>query len=129
MARIWAGVRHSAIVGAVLVHIGLVASAARPHAVIAKATLAEKPIVANDAATPVTIHFNSRIEPGFTRVRLVDETKRERSLDVTSGRKGDTVMVHLPALPPGMYALRYKVLSVDGHVTEGTLRFHVQPAP
>jgi hypothetical protein len=98
-----------------------------PHAVVTKATLAEKPIVAN-TPTPVTIHFNSRIESGFTRVILVDEAKRERPLDATSGLNGDTVTVDLPALPTGVYALRYKVLSVDGHVTEGMLRFRVQPA-
>lgn len=119
-------VRRSAIAGAILVLAGLVVSPAHPHAIVTKATLEEKPIVAN-AATPVTLHFNSRIEPGFTRVILVDETKQGRALEVTPGQKGDTVTVQLPALAPGMYALRYKVLAVDGHVTEGLLRFRVQP--
>jgi methionine-rich copper-binding protein CopC len=120
------GGRRYAVIGAVLVLAGLVMSPAHPHAIVTRATLEEKPIVAN-AATPVTLHFNSRIEPGFTRVILVDETKQGRALEVTLGQKGDTVTVQLPALTPGMYALRYKVLAVDGHITEGMLRFRVQP--
>jgi methionine-rich copper-binding protein CopC len=120
------GVRRSAVAGAVLVLAGIVVSPAHPHAIVTKATLEEQPIVAN-AATPVTLHFNSRIEPGFTRVILVDGTRQGRALEVTPGQNGDTVTVQLPALTPGMYALRYKVFAVDGHVTEGMLRFRVQP--
>ncbi|HKA29726.1 MAG TPA: copper resistance protein CopC [Candidatus Binatia bacterium] len=32
----------------------------------------------------------------------------------------------MPALPPGFYALQYKVLATDGHVTENVLRFRVE---
>ena len=121
------GLRCCALAGALLFLAGLVAASAQAHAIVTKASLDEKPIVAN-AATSVTLHFNSRIEPGFTRVLLVDKTAQERALEVTPGEKADTVTVQLPALVPGMYALRYRVLAVDGHVTEGMLRFRVRPA-
>ena len=120
-------VRRCVLAGAVLVLAGVAAPAAHGHAILTKATLEEKPILAN-TATSVTVHFNSRLEPGFTRVILVDRTRQEHALEVAPGEMGDTVTVHLPALAPGMYALRYKVLAVDGHVTEGLLRFRVQPA-
>jgi methionine-rich copper-binding protein CopC len=106
---------------------GLAAPAASAHAIVTKTTLGEKPILAN-TATPVTLYFNSRIEPAFTRVLLVDPAKKERPLEVTPGEKGDTVTVQLPPLATGAYVLRYKVLAIDGHVTEGVLRFRVRPA-
>ena len=34
-------------------------------------------------------------------------------------------MLPLTKLSPGAYVVRYKVLSVDGHITEGALRFTI----
>jgi methionine-rich copper-binding protein CopC len=34
--------------------------------------------------------------------------------------------VSLPALSPGTYTVRYRVLSVDGHVVEGEFPFAVR---
>ena len=34
-------------------------------------------------------------------------------------------MLPLGQLAPGAYLVRYKVLAVDGHITEGILRFSV----
>ena len=104
------------------------ASTALAHAVVTKSSLDDTPIVANAAAV-VTLHFNSAIEPKFSRVVLVDAAKQERPLDVSAGGGGDVVSVQVPALAPGKYALRYKVLAVDGHVTEQMLRFEVKSAP
>jgi hypothetical protein len=121
------GVRHYGLASAILALAGIAASSAHGHAVITKTTLEEKPILAN-TATSVTLYFNSRIEPGFTRVILVDKTRKERTLEVAPGEKGDSLAVQLPALAAGMYTLRYRVLAIDGHVTEGVLRFRVRPA-
>lgn len=108
-----------------LVLVCAAASTAYAHAVVTKASLDDAPIVANTAGA-VTLHFNSRIEPKFTKVVLVDAAKQERRLEVTTDGQGDTVTVHLPALAAGKYGLRYKVLAVDGHVTEQMLRFEVK---
>ena len=106
--------------------VALAAPLAHAHAIVKRTTLEGTPVRAN-AATSVTLYFNSRIEPAFTRVTLVDEMRQERELEVAPAEKGDAVTVRLPALPPGSYGLRYKVLAVDGHVTESLLRFPVQP--
>jgi copper resistance protein C len=37
----------------------------------------------------------------------------------------DRLTIPLEALSPGAYVLRYRVLAVDGHITEGALRFTV----
>src|SRR6202035_2242496 len=39
----------------------------------------------------------------------------------------DRVVIPLSPLAPGVYVLRYRVLAVDGHITEGALRFTVGP--
>jgi methionine-rich copper-binding protein CopC len=103
----------------------LVAARADAHAVVIKASLDDAPVHAN-TPTQVTLQFNSRIEPGFTRVTLLGAT--EEPLAVEAGPDAGRVTVALPGLAAGAYALRYKVLAVDGHVTESTLRFRVTGA-
>jgi len=97
------------------------------HAVVVRSSLDGQPLRA-ETPTQVTLHFNSRIERGFTRVVLLGGTAKEQPLSV--GDEGDAgrVTIDLPGLAAGTYALRYKVLAADGHITESTLRFHVTPA-
>jgi methionine-rich copper-binding protein CopC len=40
----------------------------------------------------------------------------------------DRLVIPLPHLGAGVYVLRYRVLAVDGHITEGVLRFTVNVA-
>jgi methionine-rich copper-binding protein CopC len=96
------------------------------HAVIQKASLDASAVKAN-TATRVTLTFNSAIEPRFTKLTLVNERGEERPLVVGPAIGPAMVSVELPPLGAGIYALRYKVLAVDGHVTENVLRFNVAP--
>lgn len=103
------------------------ATLAFAHAVVQKASL-EDAAVKPDTPTAVTLRFNSGIEEGFTKVTLVTDHGGEQTLTVEPGAGPATVRVQLPALAAGSYGLRYKVLAVDGHVTENVLRFTVAPA-
>jgi methionine-rich copper-binding protein CopC len=96
------------------------------HAVVQKASLEDAPVEPN-VATSVTLRFNSGIEQAFTRVTLVTEEGAQQPLEVAPADGPATVRVRVPALPAGSYALRYRVLAVDGHVTENVLRFSVAP--
>jgi len=96
------------------------------HAVVQKASLEDAP-VAPDVPTSVTLRFNSGIEQALTRVTLVREGGAQQALEVAPADGPANVSVRLPALPAGSYALRYRVLAVDGHVTENVLRFSVAP--
>jgi methionine-rich copper-binding protein CopC len=104
-----------------------VASLAHAHAVVRKASL-DDTAVRPDTATRVTLEFNSGIEPGFTRVTLLEDGGRERALAVEPVDGAAAIHVDLPPLAAGAYGLRYRVLAVDGHVTESVLRFTVAPA-
>ena len=103
-----------------------VASAARvsAHAVLTRSSLRDAPVKAN-TSTDVTLTFNSGIEVGLTQVVLRSEGP-DRTLAVRAGAQPSQIAVTVPALPPGFYALQYKVLATDGHVTESVLRFQVQ---
>jgi hypothetical protein len=37
--------------------------------------------------------------------------------------------VTLPPLPPGAYTVRYRVLSVDGHVVDSSFSFTIRDRP
>ena len=88
------------------------------------------------ARTPerVILRFNSKIEKRLTRVTLANSAGAPRLVAVASDGPGDEgepdrIVIPLPALPPGRFVIRYTVLSADGHITEGTLRFAVSPSP
>ncbi len=119
--RLWTHACWSAAV------VALSATLAFGHAVVQKASLDEETVRANEA-TRVTLTFNSRIESGFTKVVLVSPHGEERPLEIDPASTPATVSVQLPPLVAGSYGLRYKVLAVDGHVTENMLRFTVAPA-
>lgn len=77
----------------------------------------------------VILRFNSKIEKRLSRVTLGAGEGTPSPVSIASdgagGDQPDRLVVPLRALPPGGYVLRYKVLSADGHITEGALRFTV----
>ncbi len=99
------------------------ASEVSAHAVLTKSSARDGTVRA-DTATSVTLTFNTGIEPGFTQVVLRSDGP-DRPLTASPGAKPSDVVVALPPLPAGFYAIRYKVLAADGHVSEGAERFQV----
>lgn len=106
-----------------LLLVALLPAGARGHAVLKRSSLPGR--VRAGAPLAVTLSFNSAVEPGLSRVLLVDADRRETPLAARAGGARNEIAVDLPGLEPGNYALRYKVLAVDGHVTESVLRFAV----
>lgn len=79
----------------------------------------------------IVLHFDAKLEKSLSRFILTTGEGREIPLsapakDYGSGSSPDTLVIPLPALKPGNYILRYKVLSTDGHATPGILRFTVK---
>lgn len=107
----------------VLATIALGAGRAEAHAVLTGSSLG-KGTLAPATAAPITLTFNAGIEAGLTKV-VLRGAGEDRALDTHPGAKASEVVVDVPALPAGTYALHYKVLAVDGHVTESVLRFKV----
>lgn len=121
-SRIRPSLSTSAMVLLIVSATALVSTHCHAHAIVLKTSLTEHPIK-KDAADSITLHFNSRIEVKLSRAMLVSRDQPERALELVAGKAPGDVLVQLPALAPGNYALRYRVLAADGYVTEDTIRF------
>jgi hypothetical protein len=79
------------------------------------------------------LRFNGKIERRLSRVTLSrgDGAPLPLPAAFPADAPGplDRLVIPLPALGAGAYVLRYRVLSADGHITDGVLRFTVKAAP
>jgi methionine-rich copper-binding protein CopC len=118
----------------VCVALGLAWSLAAPpsiddahaHAVITEDSLAKRPIRAG-SASEVLLQFNSGVEVKLSRVSLVSKGDVQQTVPIRAGPKAGQIVVSLPALEAGDYALRCRVFAADGHLTEEIRRFKVGP--
>ncbi len=98
--------------------------AAQAHAII----LESSPRHEDSVAPPrrLVLRFNGRIEKALCSVQLVGPQRRTVVLlRQEPDTSPDTLAYPLPMLEPGAYQAHWKVLSADGHVTEGTVLFTV----
>jgi copper resistance protein C len=101
--------------------------AASAHAIVLESSPTHDAVLSR-APSLVTLRFNSRIEKRFTRVTLAvaDQAPVAVALPAADAETTpDRLTIPLQPLHPGVYVLRYRVLAVDGHITEGLLRFTV----
>ena len=100
---------------------------ASAHAVVLESSPAADAVLPQPPSQ-VVLRFNSRIEKRFTRVTLALGDRAPVVVVLPTGdaeTTPDRITIPLEALGPGAYVLRYRVLAVDGHITEGALRFTV----
>ena len=83
---------------------------------------------ATEASPPrLVLRFNGRIEKRLSRVVMVGgRDTRSIALDAPEASRADTLVYSLPVLATGSWEARWRVLSVDGHVTEGRVGFTVR---
>jgi len=94
------------------------------HAVVTDYSLKIAPIHANQQ-DKVELTFNSKIELGLSQIFLVRKGDKHDLLDAEVGSKQGQIIVHIPPLGLGEYALRFKVFAADGHLTEDVIHFSV----
>ena len=89
-----------------------------------RATLAEKP-------DRVQLWFNERLEPAFSSVSVWSSAGTQVDAGDARVAQDDAkrLSVTLPPLPPGTYSVRYRVLSVDGHVVDSSFSFTIRDRP
>ena len=113
-------------VGLALSLLVVAAARADAHAFLDRA----EPRVGGKVHTPpaqITLWFTERLEPAYSRVKVVDESgrqvdKADATVDTTDAR---VLRASLPPLAPVTYKVIWRVLSVDTHVTEGDFTFRV----
>lgn len=87
---------------------------------------ASPPVGTSVASAPreVSLTFTQNLEAGFSSVEVTDANGAR----VDQGKpqiSGNTMRVGLKTLPQGTYRVRWHVLSVDTHKTEGSFTFSV----
>jgi methionine-rich copper-binding protein CopC len=81
------------------------------------------------APTRVQIWFDGDLEPAFSRLTVTDGrgARVDRGDSEIDPQNRRVLRVNLPPLPPGTYKVRWGVLALDGHRTEGDYMFTLKP--
>ena len=122
MSRIvgaWAGVVAAAVLASS-------PGEATAHALVLESAPAQGATLSSPP-THVFLRFNSKLEKRLSHVSLAPEKGKPVALPISVNGQDQPDRIDLPLAPlaPGAYVVRYKVLAVDGHITEGILRFSV----
>jgi copper resistance protein C len=95
------------------------------HAVVTHNSLKLNPVPVNQPSQ-VELSFNSKVELELSEVFLVSRGDKMQTINATPGNKPGVVILDLPALEPGEYAIKLKIFAADGHLSEDLLRFFVK---
>ena len=115
------------LLGAWVLGLALLPTAALAHAVLVKSIPAQRSSL-TESPPRVELWFNERLEPAYSRASVTDEAGTQIDLRDALVSKADArrLSLSLPPLRPGRYAVKFRVLSVDGHVVESSLTFTVK---
>jgi copper resistance protein C len=105
-------------------------TSAWPHAQLVKSVPASRAGLSK-APAQVQLWFNERLEARFCHLAVWNAAGqqvdgRDVQVDPTNSKK---LSVGLPALASGLYTVKYRVLSVDGHIVEDQFPFTVRGSP
>jgi methionine-rich copper-binding protein CopC len=120
-------VRRAAAI-AVLSLVLLLPGSAGAHAVLVKSSPARRAVLALPPAR-VELTFNERLEPAYSKVSVWTDgkTQVDDGEVVVAPDDPRRLSVGVPSLARGTYTVKFRVLSVDGHLVEGTYPFEVRP--
>ena len=78
----------------------------------------------------VRLWFGERIEPAYAKLSVWSEAGKQVNAGDPAVDTNDPALlsVSTPNLGPGRYTVRFRVLSVDGHVVESSFTFTVKAA-
>jgi methionine-rich copper-binding protein CopC len=111
----------------VMVSLALAATGASAHAFLVRSSPAARATLARPPER-VQLWFNERLEPAYSRASVWDGGgKQVDAADAAVDAAEPTrLTVGVPALKPGTYTVKFRVLSVDGHVVESQFPFTVR---
>ena len=83
------------------------------------------------APSQVRVWFTEALEPAFSTLEVVNQAgeRVDRSPARVDAASPAMLQVPLKPLAAGIYRVKWRVLSVDTHVTEGDFTFRVTDAP
>jgi methionine-rich copper-binding protein CopC len=97
------------------------------HAYLVKSSPVRRSTLSS-APTRVVLWFNERLEPQFSHLAVWNvEGQQMDAGDVQVGPEDSKKLsVGIPTLSAGTYTVKYRVLSVDGHIVEAEFPFTVR---
>jgi methionine-rich copper-binding protein CopC len=124
-----------ALAVACLAALFVLANVASAHAIL----VGSQPKEAAEVAGPdvdVSLEFNSRIDAARSSLQLAREDAGTpplapvgagvQTLALAESAEPNKLLAKASGLTPGVYHLRWQVLSVDGHVSRGNVNFRVR---
>jgi methionine-rich copper-binding protein CopC len=120
----WASARRF---GLALAACALTATVAAGHAVLQRAEPRVESTLKR-APDEVKLYFTERLEPAYSAFRVLnDQGVQVDRRDSRVDRANPALLrATLPPLRPGTYTVRWRVLSIDGDVTEGAFTFRIE---
>lgn len=119
-------------IGALIASAILIAGLALPapagaHAFLVRSAPASRATLAR-APERVQLWFNERLEPAYSSISVWNAAgaqvdSKDGAVSADDPRRLD---LSLPPVPAGRYVIRFRVLSVDGHVVESSVSFTVR---
>jgi methionine-rich copper-binding protein CopC len=112
---------------AMLMAMCMHAAPALAHSMLVKAEPPRRAVLAK-APTQVRLWFNEELEGEYASLVVLDAEKHpvtEIKPQLTPDNP-KSIVLPLPELTPGKYSVKFRVLSVDGHVVESFFDFTVK---
>ncbi|HSU43789.1 MAG TPA: copper resistance CopC family protein [Casimicrobiaceae bacterium] len=116
------------VVLSIVAALCLAAAPAAAHAFLDHALPAVGSTV-HEAPRSVRLWFTEQIEPAFSRVSVLDASGKAIDAGDSHVDPSDASILaaSVPVLAPGKYRVKWRVVSVDSHVTEGDFTFDIKP--
>jgi copper resistance protein C len=103
-----------------------------PHDVLAHASLVKsapaRRAVLFKAPPKVQLWFSEKLEARFSSLMVIDSAGKRVDLDnvTIDAKDSKQLSVAVGPLPPGQYRVKFRVLSVDGHILEEDFPFTIR---
>jgi methionine-rich copper-binding protein CopC len=120
-------VKRVVVVAAIAVVMCVHAAPALAHSMLVKAEPPRRSVLTK-APAQVQLWFNEEIEGDYASLVVLDAEKHPVTEIKPQLAPDDqkSIVLPLPELTPGKYSVKFRVLSVDGHVVESYFDFTVK---
>jgi methionine-rich copper-binding protein CopC len=107
--------------------IMLAPSAVSAHAYLVKSVPAQRAVLYR-APAKIELWFNERLESRYSSLSVSDADGKPVATGAAEIAADDPkrLSVAVKPLPPGRYTIRFRVLSVDGHVAQDQFSFTIK---
>lgn len=117
----------SGLVLIVVIALGAPVTSALAHSQLVKAEPPRRAVLTKPP-TQIRLWFNEKVEGDYASLVVLDARKQPITETKPTLASDDqkSIVLPLPELAPGKYSVKFRVLSVDGHVVESTFDFTIK---